>query len=267
VIGYAALALLGFAVGCLGTAIGAGGGFLLVPVLVLLYPSESPETIASISLAVVAANALSGTIAYLRQRRVDLRAGLWFSAAAIPGSVLGAIAVGFLPRSAFELILGAVLLGAGAFLLAGRRDLPSDAAHDDTGPLGPRIPHHRGAGLAVSFVVGGLSSLLGIGGGIIHVPAMVHLLGFPVHVATATSHFVLATTATAGTATHIVTGAFHVGWRRAIAIGIGAVVGAQAGALLARRTKPAFILRGLAVALLAVGTRIAYQGMRAQGWV
>ncbi|MFO0962076.1 MAG: sulfite exporter TauE/SafE family protein [Phycisphaerales bacterium] len=264
---YAALALLGFAVGCLGTAIGAGGGFLLVPVLVLLYPDAAPETIASISLAVVAANALSGTIAYLRQRRVDIRAGLWFSAAAIPGSVLGAIAVGYLPRASFELILGAVLLGAGVFLLSGRRKLPTEAPHHDSGPLGPQVPHHRGAGLFVSFVVGGLSSLLGIGGGIIHVPAMVHLLGFPVHVATATSHFVLATTATAGTATHIVTGAFHVGWRRAIALSVGAVIGAQVGALLARRTAPSLLLRGLAVALLAVGARIAYQGLRAQGWL
>ena len=65
------LVLLGIAVGTYGTMIGAGGGFVLVPLLLILYPGKPPEAITSISLAVVFLNAASGTVAYVRQRRID----------------------------------------------------------------------------------------------------------------------------------------------------------------------------------------------------
>jgi len=67
---------LGILIGTFGTLIGAGGGFLLAPVLLLAYPDESPEIITSISLAVVFLNALSGSVAYARMRRIDYRSGL-----------------------------------------------------------------------------------------------------------------------------------------------------------------------------------------------
>jgi hypothetical protein len=72
---------LGFFTGGYGTLIGAGGGFILVPALLFIYPGEAPETITSISLAVVFFNALSGTLAYARsgshrfQSGIDFRAG------------------------------------------------------------------------------------------------------------------------------------------------------------------------------------------------
>ena len=111
-------------------------------------------------------------------------------------------------------------------------------------------------GIGLSLIVGYISSLLGIGGGIIHVPALVHLLNFPVHVATATSHFILAVMALTGTAVHIATGAFHHGIRRTIALGIGVLIGAQMGALLSNRVGGIWIIRGLAIALGLVGIRI-----------
>ena len=85
-------------------------------------------------------------------------------------------------------------------------------------------------GIGLSLAVGYFSSLLGIGGGIIHVPIMAHVLHFPVHIATATSHFTLAVMALAGTLVHIVTGAFHHGVRRTIALSLGVLIGAQLGA-------------------------------------
>lgn len=261
---YVGLAMLGLAVGCFGTVIGAGGGFILVPVLVLCYPHDSTQTITSISLAVVFFNALSGSIGYIRQRKVDVRSALWFSSTAVPGSVAGAITTGYLPRAMFELVLGAVLIGAAALLLAAptKREPAEQPATDDS-LLGPWIKHHRATGLALAFAAGFVSSLLGIGGGIIHVPALVHALGFPVHIATATSHFVLAVTAGSGTAVHLATGAFQHGLRRAAALSVGVVIGAQLGARWARRAPPVFIMRALAVALVGVGARILYAGVHA----
>lgn len=111
-------------------------------------------------------------------------------------------------------------------------------------------------GMVLSFFVGFLSSLLGIGGGIVHVPALVQLLHFPVHIATATSHFMLAIMALSGTAVHIATGNFTHGIHRTLALAVGVVVGAQAGALLSNRLQGKWIMIALAIALLFVGVRI-----------
>lgn len=251
------LGLLGLGVGFLGTLVGAGGGFLLVPILVLMYPDEEPSTITAISLVVVFFNALSGSIGYYARRRIDIKASLRFALAAIPGAVAGAVATTYISRSAFELILGVVMVIAGLWMFFVKRELPEAPEDDEVrSRWGPRIEHSGLWGAVISFGVGFISSLLGIGGGIIHVPAMVYALGFPVHVATATSHFVLASTAFAGSLVHVVTGAFHHGIRRTVCLSIGVVIGAQFGALAAGKLKPGLILRVLAVALAVVGVRI-----------
>jgi len=107
---------MGFIFGAYGTLIGAGGGFVLVPFLLILYPRESVETITSISLAVVFFNALSGSVAYARMRRIEYRSGLIFSAATIPGAILGALATAYLPRRLFDTIFGLLLIAASVYL-------------------------------------------------------------------------------------------------------------------------------------------------------
>jgi uncharacterized membrane protein YfcA len=74
---------------------------------------------------------------------------------------------------------------------------------------------------------------LGIGGGFLYVPALVYLMKFPVHVATATSLFVLAITSLTGSVTHFAAGLFDHGFRQAIGLSIGAIVGADRGATVA----------------------------------
>ena len=93
------LIILGFGIGIFGTLIGAGGGFILVPILILSYPELSPETITAISIVIVAANAVSGSIAYARSGRIDFKAGLLFALFTIPGSVLGVLSTQFIPRT------------------------------------------------------------------------------------------------------------------------------------------------------------------------
>ena len=151
----------------------------------------------SISLSVVFANATSGSVAYARMRRIDYRAGLLFSMAGIPGSVLGALLTPYLNHKLFDPLLGCALVaGAGVILFLPRvpaRTSPAAGARtlvETTGTTHVYSPRLKlGAWLSVG--VGFVSSLLGIGGGIVHVPVMAYVLGFPTHVSTATSHFVL----------------------------------------------------------------------------
>lgn len=264
---------LGFVVGAYGTVVGAGGGFVLVPMLLILYPDQDPAAITSISLGVVFFNSLSGSAAYARLRRIDYRSGLIFAAASLPSALAGAFVVHLIPRRAFDVIFGVALLAVAAYTIwaAGRtttmvrplrgrwvliRVMPG-AAPGETFRYSYNVLY--GALLAVG--IGFLSSLLGIGGGVFQVPAMIAILRFPVHVATATSQFVLMFMSGEASAVHLANGdlAGDNLWR-ALLLTAGAIPGAQAGAFLAQRVRGPLIARMLAAALVVVGARLLYDG-------
>lgn len=263
---YLWLIPIGFLIGAYGTLIGAGGGFVLVPVLLLLYPRTEPEVIASIALAVVFFNAASGSVAYARMRRIDYHAGGLFALATIPGAIAGALMTGRIPRRSFEEVFGVLLVATALYLLQHPQPSAARADRNQTRGVQRQLTERDGikhvfsynplVGMLLSIVIGFLSSLLGIGGGIIHVPALVNLLGFPVHIATATSHFILAIMALTGTIVHVATGSFHHGAHRTICLSIGVLFGAQLGARWSDRVRGDLIIRGLALALGLVGARL-----------
>jgi len=274
---YLWLLPLGLLIGAFGTLIGAGGGFILMPILLLVYPRDKTELITAISLAVVFFNALSGSFAYTRMKRVDYKSGIIFSIATIPGAILGALSTAYVPRRTFDLIFGVLMTIAAVFLWLSAKEEHSTSPSPKIAPVSEKATtrlterhlvdaegiHYRYAfdlriGVIVSIFVGYLSSLLGVGGGFIHVPALSRLLNFPVHIATATSHFVLAIMALTGTLVHVVQGVFVHGVRRTAVLAIGVLVGAQAGAWLSNRTGGRAIIRGLAVALAFVGIRLIF---------
>jgi uncharacterized membrane protein YfcA len=286
------LVLLGTAVGCIGTLVGVGGGFILIPVLTLAYPSAEARTIVAVSFFVVMANSLSGTLGYMRLARRGLARiaygqGTIYMLATLPGAVGGSLLKDHLPRSIFDIILGTVLIFGSAtlFLLGGRDGLKRRAEQrrarsgqpalqmattsEAGGPgtldldMPPAQPRLVLTGVLISAFVGFVASLVGIGGGIIHVPAMVFLLDFPVHVATATSQFILMGTSIAGSATNIFTGDLHGIWGETVALSLGAVVGAQIGAKLSSKAPPTVIIRVLAVVIALVALRIILRSMTA----
>jgi uncharacterized membrane protein YfcA len=264
------LALLGVVVGAYGTMIGAGGGFVLVPLLLFLYPHDPPELITSISLAVVFFNVLSGSAAYARQKRVDFVAGNAFALVTIPGSIAGALVVGYVPRHVFDVILAMMLLVVSTFLTlrpaarvvqrSSRRGLVERELTDAEG-FTYRYSYNVYLGAGLSVFVGFLSGLLGVGGGVIHVPIMVQVLLFPAHIATATSHYVLAISSLSATIVHIVSGDLDGGYSRTAALGVGVLVGAQVGARLSRLLQGSHLIRLLAVAMALVGVRLLITGL------
>jgi uncharacterized membrane protein YfcA len=265
-LGYIWLIPLGVVIGAYGTLIGAGGGFVLVPVLLLLYPKESPQIITSISLAVVFFNALSGSWAYARMTRIDYKSGLMFGITTIPGAILGALTTNYIPRRLFDAVFGLLLMATCIFLILYQNAEKAPAIKRRSGYFVRHLVERNGSahtfsydprvGVGLSFFVGYISSLLGIGGGIVHVPALIHFLNFPVHIATATSHFMLTIMSLTGTVVHIATGTFYRGVRRTVALAIGVLIGAQLGAMLSNRVHGVWIIRGLAIALGFVGVRI-----------
>ena len=169
------------------------------------------------------------------------------------------------------------MIVAGIYLWGSHREQPSVSAGDldvrCSGQIGTRLMQRTlidaegteyrycfdlWIGVVLSVFVGFVSSLLGVGGGFIHVPVLHSLLNFPVHIATATSHFVLVIMALTGTIVHVTQGVFvHGIWRTAV-LGTGVLIGAQAGARMSNRAGGQLIMRGLAVALVFVGIRLIF---------
>jgi uncharacterized membrane protein YfcA len=251
-LGMVLLFVSGLGVGTLGTLIGAGGGWMIVPLL-LFGLGYTPQQAVGTSLAVVFLNALSGSIAYMLQGRVLYRMGLAFAVSTIPGALLGATLVQYLDSRWFTLLFALFLLALSGLLLRGQTIYGHAHRHPTPEELNSlRSPIMR-MGILLSFLVGVISSLFGIGGGIVHVPFLIVILGLSVHSATATSHFVLAITSLAGTLVFLRNG--QVDLSVAAAMGVGVLLGAQAGARLSLRMRSEPIRRLLAFAVLvfAVG--------------
>lgn len=236
-----------------------------MPVFFFLYPGEPTERLTAISLAVVFCNAVSGSIAYGLKGRIDFRSGLAFILASIPGALLGASATHLFERRIFDPLFAVLLLVGGAYLYKQGGAKPTPRAPKGKYPVRVlkdregqtyRLSFSMPQGLGISGGVGFLSSVLGIGGGILHVPALVRILGYPVHIATATSHFILAFSTGLATLIHVWDGALAPGLPRVLALAPGVILGAQLGAWLSPRIRAKAILRALALALIAVAIRL-----------
>jgi uncharacterized protein len=252
----------GVLIGVVGTLIGAGGGFIHVPVLIIFY-GFSPQHAIGTSLAVVMLNAISGTFAYIAQKRIDYEIGLKYAVAAAPGVFVGAMLSQFFTVSSFSIIFSILLMMLSYYLFSGKefyvvRTKVAQAPNtrylqDATGEKFYYAPD-MSVGFSASILIGVFSGLFGIGGGIIHVPLMYSVLGIPVHIATATSHFILAITAFLGSIVFV--GLGYVDLDYAVLLGIGTIIGASFGAWLSLKTHPNIIKKVIALCLFLLALRL-----------
>ena len=117
-----------------------------------------------------------------------------------------------------------------------------------------QVTYNKPIGIGISIIVGFISSILGIGGGLIHVPALIYIMGFPTHLATATSHAILAVSTAVGVITHLIEN--HIVFNIAIPASIGAIFGAQAGAQIAKRLRAKAILALMSIGVFALAVKL-----------
>ena len=283
VLQWVILALVGFVTGVFGVLVGAGGGFILVPILRIFFDKE-PTIVAGTVLALVAANSISGAFAYRYMRVVDKRSAYLFAAAAIPGSVIAP----FVLKKALEGLPGVfdAMFGLLLVILAvriatqqfdsGRQSRLGRARSRRRSFINPQTLHRRRItaesgetyryrlnerwAVLINFVLGFISSFFGVGGGFLRTPILVYAFGFPVQVAVATSIFALSFYTTAGAATHAFIG--NIEWFPTFVFaGIGLVTGGQIGARLSGKVQGPWIMRLLMFVILAMGVQLVIQGI------
>lgn len=253
------LLLLGVTVGMIGALMGIGGGLIVVPVFLYLLGFSVSHTVGT-AMVIVFFNALSATIAYYRQRRIVVSAAWRFGLATIPGAILGGWASSFFSGIGFQVAFGAFLLLAAINMYRKNSSTDQEKGEILSGPPSGNSSKERMRwGTLASVFVGFFSSVMGIGGGIIHVPLMSQVLRYPIHFAVGTSSCILLISSAAGLLTHGVMG--HVLWMEAISTGAGALLGAQFGAGLARKIAPHTLRMAFAVLVFCMGLKILSAAM------
>jgi uncharacterized membrane protein YfcA len=261
----------GTAAGGLGALLGIGGGVFLVPLLNLAlgFPIGAA---AAISLSAVIATSSAVTAGRAGKQLINVRLGMVLEVATAAGAVLGGITAQLVAQSVLQRLFGVVTAIVAVLTVArvNRRNVMSDP-DADPGVLGgrffddetdamvvyriKRVPLALGA----SFVAGNLSSMLGIGGGVVKVPVLNGWCGMPLRAAAATSAFMIGVTATGGVIIYYLSGQL-VPVAAAAAV-LGVQLGSWAGVHLSPRLPIRFLKMLLALVLSIVAGVMFVRGM------
>jgi hypothetical protein len=225
---------------------GVGGGFLYVPILTLVFGLEPADAVGT-SLVIIIFTTLAASVSYLRQGRVFFRSAVFLILPGVIGAMIGAYATVFIPAALIGILFSGIVGLLSIKLLFPTFSLIRPI---ECGPSREEVCHdcfsvtarHRIYYLhyLVWGLVSGLASgLIGIGGGVFNVPALV-TAGMPVHFATATSTLVVLCSSMTGGGIHAFLG--HVDTYYAFIFSIGAVAGGYLGARQAPRA-PEGVLR------------------------
>ena len=229
------------------TAIGPGGIFLTIALYALL--PITPPVIAGTASATFVATGILGSIIYARSGHLSgrgaWRLALWLGGTSVLGALAGTVLNPMLPKRTFGILLGLFSMGVGVLI-----------AYRELRGLTPRtqlaIDTGRGKLIvtAIGFGIGLSGALLGVGGPVLAVPALV-VLGVPMLLAVAVAQVQSIWIAAFATLGYAVQGA--VSWSLALLVGVPQLIGALAGWWVARRTSPRRLKIALGVALVAVG--------------
>ena len=231
---YFALIIVGILAGLLGGLIGTGGCSVMLPILHFGFRVETPTAIGTTLFAVIF-TAASGPWGHLAKRNLDLRATLWLGGGGLVGVLLGSWIFGYVAKAhlpVLDLVLGVVFLWPAVRMLwegLFRRAMP--------GSQGALIPGGGAAKFVFGCVIGIATGVVGLGGGYALVPGLIYLFGAPVYVTMGTSLAVMVPMALVGGSIKLAQG--FVDLPAGIALGAGAVVGAQIGARIIKRFRPA----------------------------
>lgn len=233
--------------GGFGSLVGIGGGLIIVPLLTIGLGHDIKTAIAA-SLIGVIATSLSASPRYIRSGIADRRLGLLLLIAAALGGLAGGLTSDLLDARFMALLFAVLLSGVALHMLrqvrrpstplpidedASGASLVSSYVEPTSGEVVTYQARRIGPGTAVSFGAGSISGLLGVGGGVINVPTMSVLMNVPIRVATTTSTYMLAATATASAVVHLTSGQLDPLLAAPVALGV--IVGARLGARLSMR--------------------------------
>jgi uncharacterized membrane protein YfcA len=260
--------------GFFGSLVGLGGGIIVVPALTLIYGIDIRYAIGASIVSVIATSS-GAAAAYVREGMTNLRTAMLLEIGTTTGAVSGAFLAGILQGPWLYMIFGGMLAASAAAMLLRLRDsarpVPPDPWADRFQLHGSyfdesrrrdveyRVAHIR-LGLFLMYLAGAASGLLGIGSGVLKVPAMDLAMRIPIKVSTATSNFMIGVTAAASAGVYFARG--DVDPFIAAPVALGVVLGAVAGSRLLARIDNRMLRIVFVAILLFVSAQMIWKGLR-----
>jgi hypothetical protein len=260
--------------GFFGSLLGLGGGIIVVPALSLWMGVDIRYAIGASIISVIATSSGAGA-AYVKDHLVNIRLAMFLEVGTTLGAVAGAFVAGILSDRWLHLVFAGAMAGTAVMMwrhkgtdrsLAARPDRLSQALRLDDhffDAVRGRTRHYHvqrtGMGLGLGWLAGVMSGLLGIGGGIMKVPAMNLVMGVPMKVASATSNFMIGVTAAASAAVYFSRGDVDPFIAGPTAIGV--LCGSLLGARLMSRVPSSVLRMAFTVVLLIIVVQMLRKGL------
>lgn len=237
---------------------GASGMMAVVPGMILL--GYTPYQAIGVSLAVDVIASGIVAVAYFRSGNVDLRRGSWIALAAVVGAQFGSRLLFRIPEDGLSGGFGILLLVSAVSFWRdgiGHGGVGSRTRRFQASPLHARLARHSViVSIVIGLAVGTISGMLGVGGGIIFMFALL-MLGYRLHAAVGTSTMIMALTTISGTIGHATLGTLP--YQAIFFAAMGTVLGSISSARLANRLSEAALSKAIALvfAVLGVGLILA----------
>ncbi len=228
-----ALVVVGFLAGLLGGLIGTGGCSVMLPIIHFWMGYPASIAVGTMLFAVIF-TAVSGAYGHLVRRNVDKRAFLWLGGAGVVGVLLGSWVFTLISGQSklLGLILGIIFLWPAIRMTyegLAQRAMPKREGTAITG---------SGPGMGVfGFIIGIATGVAGLGGGYALVPGLIYLFNAPVYITMGTSLATMIPLAVVGGGIKLAQGFVDLG--TGLLLAAGTIIGAQVGAAIIKRFKPA----------------------------
>jgi uncharacterized membrane protein YfcA len=261
------------AAGFFGSLLGLGGGIIIIPALTLLLHVDIRLAIGASIISVIATSS-GAAAAYVRDRLANLRVAMFLELGTTTGAITGAYLAGILHTRWLFILFGLILGYSAIVMLRGRRNIEGGeagpvarylrlrASYFDNA-LGEEIlyqPVRARLGLALMYVAGIVSGLLGIGSGALKVPAMDLAMGLPIKVSAATSNFMIGVTAAASAGLYFSRG--QIDPFIAAPVSVVVLAGAFAGSHTLGRIHSSWVRTSFVIVLAIVAGQMLWEGIR-----
>lgn len=254
-----ALFASGLAAGVLGSLLGLGGGIFLVPALTLLFHLPIRAAVGASLVGVIATSAAVVAVEP-PGRGADISLALRLEVATAAGAVTGGWLAGLVSSSFLYLLFALVVFTTAGYTIVKGHKVNLQGVNSPSEPLfDSYLPHHWPAGLAIAYLAGMISGLLGVGGGFIKVPVMNAVMGVPLGVATATSNFMVGITAAASFFVYFNRGDIYP--LLVIPTCLGVMLGAMLGVRLLAYVRAAWLRLALVALMLIMGLYMVLSGL------
>jgi uncharacterized protein len=274
---FVAITLLGsIGAGALGALLGLGGGIIIIPMLTIGLGLDIRYAVGASIVSVIATS--SGAAAtYVREHLANLRVGMFLEIGTTLGAVSGAYLAGILSGQLLYLIFAVVLAYSGLVMLRTRTEQFPPQMITEQDALATTLRMHSSyydharqesvpyqvqgvlPGLGLMYVAGIVSGLLGVGGGVLKVPAMDLAMRLPIKVSSATSNFMIGVTAAASAGVYFMRGDIQAIVAAPVAIGV--VLGSMLGTRLLTHLSSGTIRRIFVVVLAVVCVEMLGRGL------